>query len=216
MTPTGAWEHTNVSPPTGGDLTEPTKRSETRTDLTELRESYATLRDETRILHHDTASGHKRVRRYDLNQRAAEHARQPLPEVLDSIYDRGFSWRDIARSLGVSVPALRKWRYGEHATARNRTKAARLLAVCEYLEENVPTVSDVAGWFEIPLVPDPAITPLELYADGREDLVLDYAEQQEPDPNAVLDRFDPSWRDRRSDYEVVVAEDGLPSIQRRS
>lgn len=215
MSPTGTWEHARGSPPTGGELIESTKRSETRTDLTDLRESYANLRDETRVLHNDTSSGHARVRRYDLDHRAAGHAREPLVDVLNGIYHRGFSWRDIARCLGVSVPALRKWRSGEPATPANRTRALRLLALCEYLEESVPTVSDVAGWFEVPLVPDPAITPLDLYADAREDLVLDYAEQQEADPHAILDLYDPNWRDRRSEFEVIVAEDGLPSIQRR-
>jgi transcriptional regulator with XRE-family HTH domain len=207
---------TESSRPTGGQLiTMETAPTQTRTDLTELREDFASLRDQTRLLHHDTTNGHQRVRRADIDQRAAEHGRRPLPEVLEDISAYGFSWREIARALGVSVPALRKWRLGEPATPKNRTRAGRLLAVCEYLTQNVPIIDDVASWFELPLVPDPAVTPLDLYADDREDLVLDYGEQQEPDPAAVLDRYDPDWRDRRSNFEVIVADDGLPTIQRR-
>lgn len=210
-----AW-HTEGSPPTGGDLvTIATEPTQTRTTLEELREGYASLRDETRLLHRDTSDGHQRVRSADIDQRAAEHGRRPLTEVLGEISAYGFSWREIARALGVSVPALRKWRQGEPATAQNRTRAGRLLAVCEYLRHNVPVIVDVASWFELPLVPDPAVTPLDLYAEGREDLVLDYGEQQEPNPAAVMDRYDANWRDRRSDFEVIFADDGRPTIQQR-
>lgn len=208
--------HTEGSPPTGGDLlTIKAVPTQTRTELTELRQDYASLRDVARLLHRDTADSHQRVRRADIDQRAAEHGRRPLTEVLVGIFQYGFSWREIARALDVSVPALRKWRQGEPATVQNRTRAGRLLAVCEYLTHNVPVIDDVASWFELPLVPDPALTPLDLYADGREDLVLDYGEQLEPNPAAVLDRYDPNWRDRRSDFEVIVADDGRPTIQRR-
>lgn len=202
--------------PTGGSITSTEPPSETRLDVTSLREGWAQLRDETRILHRDTTDGHHRVRKHDLGQRAAQHARRPLPDVLEELSDLGFSWRDIARALAVSVPALRKWRQGEPATPANRTRASRFLAACEYLSANVPTLTDVAGWFEMPLVDDPAITPLDLFAAGREDLVLDYGEEQEPNPEALLDRFDPTWRERSSDFEVIAAEDGLPTIQRRS
>lgn len=209
------WVPTDTSP-TGGQLVDHHEPSQTRTDLTELRDDFASLRDRTRVLHDSTAYNHDRVRKFSLDDRAATHAREPLPDVLTQIYDLGFSWRDLSRMLDVSVPALRKWRQGEPATPANRMKVARLLATCEYLTQNVPTLHDVASWFEIPLVPDPAITPLDLYTDGREDLLLDYAEQQETDPTAILDRYDPEWRARRSDFEVIAGEDGIPSIQRRT
>lgn len=215
MSITQTWSEARDARPTGGDLVEPSVTSTTRTDLTDLREGFATLRDTSRIIHDLSAGGHEQVRRADLDQLAAENGRMQLQEVLTLISSRGFAWRDIARCLGVSVPALRKWRHGESATPANRAKAARFLAICEYLEHNALN-PDVAGWFEFPLVPDPAITPLDLYAEGHESLVLDYAEHQEPDPIAVLDRYDPDWRSRRSDFEVILAEDGMPSIQRRS
>lgn len=204
-----------AAPRTGGAITEKPAPSETRIDVRQLRQNFASLRDEARVLHDDTAHGHQRVRRIDLDQRAAKHGRRPLTDVLTELSDLGFSWRDIARAVGVSVPALRKWRQGEPATPVNRTRAARLLGTCEYLLESVPGLGDIAGWFELPLVVDSAITPLDMYSAGREDLVLDYAEQPELDPDAILARFDPDWRERRSSFEVVVAEDGLPSIQRR-
>lgn len=213
MTPT-TWQRTEPRP-TGGSITSTEQPSETRLDVTSLREDWAQLRDQTRILHSDTTDGHHRIRRQDLEQRAAQHNRRPLPDVLEELSDLGFSWRDIARALGVSVPALRKWRHGEPATPANRTRTSRFLAVCEYLSANVPTLTDVAGWFEMPLVDDPAITPLDLFAGAREDLVLDYGEEQEPDPAALLDRYDPAWRERRSDFEAIIADDGLPTIQLR-
>lgn len=216
MTGQGApWTSAVDDLPTGGRLITRTEPDQTRINLGGLRQDYASLRDETRLLHLDTATGHHRIRRSELTQRAGDHARGAVPNILRDIYERGFSWTDIARCLGVSVPALRKWRNGESITPANRTRAARFLALCEYLERNVPVLADVAGWFETPLVPEANLTPMDLYIAGREDLVLDYAEQPEANPHSIMDRHDPSWRERISDFEVIVGEDGVPSIQHR-
>lgn len=75
-------------------------------------------------------------------------------------------------------------------------------------------VDEIASWFEMPLTWAP-VTPIDLYAAGRADLVFDYASEH-PDPERLMDEFDPQWREHyRSDFDVVTASDGNLSIVRK-
>ena len=76
-------------------------------------------------------------------------------------------------------------------------------------------VNDVPGWLEVPLNPNTSITCGDICEAGRFDLVLDYAAMRIPDPQALLNSFDPEWRSAESDFEVFRASDGIPSIRRR-
>ena len=149
----------------------------------------------------------------ELRSRAVRHAREQLPTLLERLSTLGFSWRDIAKLAGVSVPAVRKWRQGESATGDNRQRVARIVALCEIAAQRFH-IADVAGWLETPLHPDAPLNGLDLMASERFDLVLALAHEQPGDPERVLDEFEPDWRARyRSDVEVFTASDGMPALR---
>ena len=116
--------------------------------------------------------------------------------------------------MGVSVPALRKWRAGEGVSGDNRREVARLAALCGWLDEYF--ITDVASWFEVPLADGVRVTPATIYKAGRVDLVLDYAAHRLA-PERVLDAYEPAWRDSlRSRFEVFEAEDGNFSLRKKT
>jgi hypothetical protein len=89
---------------------------------------------------------------------------------------------------------------------------ARLLAVVEILRED-HLVANVAPWMEMPLVPGPPLTGVDLAASGRLTDLMDLAAQQAR-PEDVLDNWQPGWRERyRSDFEVFHAPDGELGIR---
>lgn len=142
-------------------------------------------------------------------------ASRPLTDLLSELADYGLAWRDIARLVGVSVPALRKWRQGEPATGENRLKVARLVGLCHLLKEH-GLIDDPASWLELPLVYDVPVSGIDLLAAGRTDLLFRRALHHDADPEAILDEFDPDWRATyRGAFEVFEAEDGLPGLRIR-
>jgi transcriptional regulator with XRE-family HTH domain len=166
------------------------------------------LRSATTQLHTDTVLEMLRAR-------ASSHATQALQQLLAVLDGRGLAWRDIARLVGVSVPALRKWRNGEPATGENLLKVARLVALCEVLEEQA-LITDPASWLEVPLVDDVPVTGLDLYAGKRVDLLIRHALHNEADPEELLDEFRPGWREEfRGTFEFFTAEDGMPGLRLR-
>ena len=149
----------------------------------------------------------------ELRTKAQERSKEVLEGLLDRLSDLGFSWRDIARVVGVSVPALRKWRLGGTATGENRHRVATLVAFCDIAGERF-CISDVACWLEAPLDPQTPLTGLDLMAGGRFDVALRLARNRDPDPQAVLDEFEPDWRDRYSSpVEAFTGLDGLPGLR---
>lgn len=166
-------------------------------------------------LHGETTQLHTGTLRELLRTRSGELAAEPLVELLAMLADEGFAWRDVARLVGVSVPALRKWRQGEAATGENRLKVASLVALCEVLRDKA-LQSDPASWLELPMLEDVPVTGLDLYAANRIDLLFRRALHFDADPETILDEFDPSWRSTyRGAFEVFEAEDGLPGIRLR-
>jgi transcriptional regulator with XRE-family HTH domain len=133
--------------------------------------------------------------------------------LLEDLSERGFSWRQIARMVGVSVPAVQKWRKGEGLSTERRGKLARVVAVMQLLERNA-MVNDVAAWCSLPITVEAAITPIELIADDELELVYVWAEGHE-DGAAVLDKYRPAWRDQlpNDGFEVFEATDGNLSIR---
>lgn len=147
------------------------------------------------------------------SQSERELAEKPLLKLIERLNSLGFSWQGIARVSGVSVPALRKWRHGHSATGANRQRVAMVVAFCRIAEENY-LIEDVAGWLETPLHPSAPITGLDLVAEERFDLALELASTRMQDPESVLDRFEPGWKERyASQVEVFAAPDGLPGLR---
>jgi hypothetical protein len=149
-----------------------------------------------------------------LRVRTAEQSKREVQSLLAELGDNGFAWSDIARIIGVSVPALRKWRHGESPSGENRRRVAELVAVCHLIAERNPIVTDIAGWLETALSPESPASGIDLLASHRYDLLLEYADGA--DPEAILDAFDASWRDGASDeVEVFTAADGMPALRLR-
>lgn len=180
------------------------------------------MKNQTRILvadsndmHNSTDELHTETLEQLLRSTANRLAREQLPEILHSLSGLGFSWRDLARLVGVSIPALRKWRNGEPASGENRLRVARLAAFCEIIGDQY-LIDDPASWSEIPLHVDAPVTALDLIAEDRFDLVFKLSGDEGTDPESVLDQFDPEWRERYgTSIEVFIAEDGKPGLRPR-
>lgn len=185
----------------------------TRT-IDELVEVVGHLRNVQRLIKQDmreTASQtqelHRRAFQQQINLKAREAAKRPASEMLNSLADQGFAWRDVARIVGVSVPAVRKWRHGETPTPRHLMSIAQFYALTVILRED-HLVFNVARWMEVPLIPDATVTGLDLAAFGKYVDLCELAAQQVT-PEEVLDRLEPGWRDNRwSNVEVFRAADG--------
>lgn len=142
------------------------------------------------------------------SHRAVSSAR----DLLELLADQGFAWRDIARMLGVSVPAIQKWRKGEKASGENRHRLARLAAAQDLIASQ-NRIQDIESWFEMPIVEGIPITPIDMWAAGETFLVLEYASGY-LDPDEALTRFDPSWRTAyESPFESFRGEDGQMSLR---
>lgn len=191
----------------------------TRTSQELLRET-AGIRDEASALSSQVGDLRKRATSLHrgaiervLNERTAVKAKSGAGELLDGLSGRGFSWAGLARLLGVSVPALRKWRTGQAtASPEHRRGLAQFEATCELLEELM--VDEVASWFEIPLQTGVSTSCAEIYRAGRIDLVFDYATHRIADPRDVLSAFQPDWRQVLADgFEVFEGSDGELAIR---
>lgn len=175
-----------------------------------LTEGAGHLRNVTAIVTDDVADVHHRGFHLQLDTRVARLATQEPVKLLDQLADMGFAWRDIARMIRVSVPALRRWRSGERPTGDNRRAIAQLLAFVQIITDQV---YEPASWMEMQISSAAPITALDLYADGHLHVIFDLATGNTT-PEAALDSVQPDWRDRfRSDWEVAVADDGEPYIR---
>jgi uncharacterized protein (TIGR04255 family) len=185
---------------------------ETQLSASLVTERAGAVRGHAGQLTSDTVELHRDTTFHEWTTRTAARGKNAPTELLAELAELGFAWRDVARMVGVSVAAVQKWRRGERITGDNRRRVAGLLAACDMVAEHY-FVSEVASWFEMPLVPDAPLTPIDLYAAERSDLVFDYASGHS-EPGAVLAVFDPDWRARfRSDYEVFTAADGQRSLR---
>lgn len=196
----------------GTDINPPPSLTKTKTVATVLTEDIGYIRGWARNLHTVTDELHQQSQYAEWNARTNTWGRASTQEMLDELADLGFAWRDVAKLVGVSVPAIQKWRRGEGTTGGNRQKVASLLAACDLVCEQYG-IHEVSSWFEMPLQLGVPVTPVDLWAGGRSDLVLDFASGH-ADSEQVLTDWEPQWRDRyRSDFDVFRAADGQLSIR---
>jgi hypothetical protein len=166
------------------------------------------LRGETREIR-------RRAHLAKLEMKTVERAKTAPIQALDQLADNGFAWRDIARVVGVSVPAITKWRKGTGITGENRLKIAKLLALLDMLSERF--IDEPASWLEMPITDGVGMTRMDLLERGRYDLVLDLASPHTGDgtTDSALHEIDLNWRDNLVDntFESFVADDGAISIR---
>lgn len=199
---------TRASSVTTPHIEQPTKLSH---DL--LADEAGHLRNTVELLSGDVAEIHDDSLMLQLSARADEAAKRSPTELLDELSDRGFSWTAIARVVGVSVPAVRKWRQGQPASAASRMALARLVALIGVLEGE-HHVSDPAGWLELPIA-ESAYTGVDVLVSGNESGLIKFAANHLTGPE-LLDQTSATWRDERdSRFEVVHAGDGAPAIRLR-
>lgn len=208
--------HDALEPGTAGaDINPPPAVPETQTVAAELTEEAGFYRRMARHLNDETNALHQRSQFIEWNARTNARARLAVQEMLAEMAAFGFAWRDIARMVGVSIPAIQKWRRGEGTSGESRQKVASLLAACDLVSEDYG-IREVASWFETPLQIGVPVTPIDLWVDGRPDLVFEFASGH-ADSEQVLTGWDPHWRERyRSEFEVFRAGDGELSIRPRS
>lgn len=199
---------------TASESTAHSRLTETRLTAARLTSETGASRSVLRTLQEDCGDLHKRTHDVEWRTAAAERGKDSVASMLSDLADLGFAWRDVARLIKVSVPAVQKWRKGEKASGESRVRVASLLAACDLITRHY-LVEEVASWFEMPLSPSAPVTPIALYAADRADLVFELASGH-ADPEALLSEFDPDWRERyRSDFEVFEAGDGNRSIRMR-
>jgi hypothetical protein len=185
------------------------------TTIASITRSFGMLRDETSVLDQDVGDSHRAAQLQTLDLLAHERAREDVPGLLDELStQRGLGWSDIARLVGVSVQALRKWRRREPMTGENRFAVARLTALLDLLQGGA--VQDPGGWLEVPLAQGYSLRHLDLYRRDRADLLFDLAHLRIT-PEQALAELDPEWREHfRLDHEIFDPGDGQLSIRRRS
>lgn len=169
-------------------------------------------------LHGQICDTRRQAHLVELETKTVECARCAPMQALEQLSDFGFAWRDIARVVGVSVPAITKWRKGTGITGENRLKIARLLALIDMLSDRF--IDEPASWLEMPITDGVGVSRMDLLERGRYDLVLALASTHTGDGTveSVLNETDPNWRDNFVDntFESYVAEDGAISIRPKS
>ena len=209
-----------TSPPTGGDVgLEGVIDSGTRSieDLVVesgfIRNDLRKVAGQVGNLHAATVQSHLDHARELHRSCASEMSQGRTVDVLEQVRALGFSWRDIARVVGVSVPALRKWRSGDRPSSSNRKRLIDFAAFCS-VASKMFLIDDVAAWAETPMSSEAPLAPLDLLGSCRYDLALRLASDRSVDPDDVLAAYDPEWRAKyASDVMVVEAPDGQPAIK---
>lgn len=154
--------------------------------------------------------------RRQLDKRRSAYTQRPPADVVAELTDEwGVSQLVVAKALGVTPTAVRKWRRGEAARPEHRDRLSQLAAFTALLGESV---RDVGGWLEIPLSVQATVTPIDLFIGRQPELALLFA-QNVADSEETLAAYAPDWRSRYAsdpDYQVVSLADGSRSaIPRR-
>ncbi len=148
-----------------------------------------------------------------LDATKAKYARMSPRDVVSYVTEElGIGQLATARGVGVSPTAVRKWRRGEAARSEHRDQLSRFAAFVQLLTEMGPY--DPAGWLDIPLSSESTLTPMDLFAAGRADLVVLHAAKL-AEPHETLDAFAHDWRARHPidpDYDVVTLTDGTRAV----
>ena len=119
------------------------------------------------VLSQHSVHTHGDLLRIQLESRTNVCAKRSSADLLEELADLGFSWTSIARLVGVSIPAVRKWRHGATTSGENRRRLARLVALVDVLERD-HLIDDVASWLDVPLAGS-ALTGIDVLADGGAD-----------------------------------------------
>ncbi|MEU3836484.1 hypothetical protein ACH4N4_05230 [Streptomyces microflavus] len=186
--------------------------STTNASQLDIVEETGFLRTQGKFIAEDSTDLHRRALFTSWQQRTNERGKLAPAALLEEIADLGFAWRDVARMIGVSVPAVQKWRRAGGVTGENRRRLASLLALCDEITERYG-IQEIASWFEMPISSLAPVTPIDLYTESKSTLILEHAWNQ-GDSEDILNAYDPDWRERfRSDFEAYLDDDGQMSLR---
>lgn len=172
------------------------------------------LRTDVDRLSNNMAEIHSESLQIQVEARTDEAAKRSPADLLAELSEMGFSWTHIARLVGVSIPAIRKWRQGESLSGENRRSVARVVALVGVLEKD-HIINDVPSWLEMPLAGS-RFTGLDVVEHGHMADLLEFAANHISGSD-LLDSAVPSWRsDRDERFEVVEAGDGERAIRLRA
>jgi transcriptional regulator with XRE-family HTH domain len=175
----------------------------------------AVERETSRWSHESAVAEHEEAQANALDVRTSELEHEQTTELLNGLAtENGFSWATIARAIGVTPTAVRKWRRGEEATAANHQSVARLAAFVSLAENAHPLANDISYWIEAPVFEKSSITRIDLYRRGAIVELFDLIAGRRSGRD-VLDELIPNWRTDFLDAgtaEVVWNEDGSPTI----
>lgn len=192
------------------EVEEPPTPAITEPSLSQLTNQAGYLRSTVRALQENTDDLHHSIRA--LLTKRTERVKETAVQLLDDLSALGFAWRQIAKMLNVSVPAVQKWRKGERTSPENFERLALLLSICDLLPEFF--IRDPASWFEVRILPTIPIRPMDLFAASHDELLLDWASGHVKEPERILDAAFPHWRTAfATDFEIFEADDGQPAIR---
>jgi DNA-binding transcriptional regulator YiaG len=178
----------------------------------------AELRDKVTDLHEQVTDLHEDVQSSTLHARASQLAQSDPADLLATLRGEwGLSWESLAHMLGVSSAAIRKWRRGASISTENQHHLARVIAFCEMLHDADPRIGDPAQWLEEPFVSSATVRACDLYAAGLLSPLLSVAAGR-TSREALLDQFDPGWRENYGaddGWSVERGGDGAPLIVKR-
>ncbi len=194
-------------------------QSEQVVDLGRLHIRTAELRDSTATLAADVTEIHESSQEIELAALTQKLESSSPVDLLDEMADDFvFPWAVLARVIGVTPAAIRKWRRGETVTPGFHHSLAAFVAFCRLLRKREPRIENVARWMEMPAAARSDITRVDLYIDGHRTPLLDMSAVRVTGEQ-VLDDTDPAWRDRAARsgrFKVLRHEDGSTSIVPRT
>lgn len=200
-------EATSLTPLRISELTRPS-------DIDILVNAAGALRSGLGVVSEDLAQVHGDSLRLQLESRADVAAKRSPVRLLEELADWGFSWTSVARVVGVSIPAVRKWRQGSPLSGENRRHLALLVAFVGVLEEDY-LVQDGASWLDMPLA-ESALTGIDVLAAGQSHELMQYAAGY-INSRDLLDSALPSWRNTLDErFEVYEEGDGERALRMRS
>jgi hypothetical protein len=194
--------------------------SEERTRISNAERVERDAGSRRREMHHETrgiSEWHEQTLISLLRHKTDSSARLQLVELLSTLTaGYGLGWSDIARLVGVSVPAVRKWRYGGDISPVRRQNLARIVAFLDILYAE--GISDPAAWLNMPIV-DPVnenlterfTTKKEIYEAGGIVQLLAYAKHHISHDD-LLARTGLSANKEALGSQLVRAPDGHLSI----
>lgn len=200
----------------------PVTKSATRT-LADIVEETGFVRSRTRILAEDVEDLHQNADQLHvevfqalIDKVTAQRVKDGLSGLIEALAALGFSWRNISRVAGVSLPAVQKWRRGGQATPQRVWRLGQAVALCDVLAGKSFLIRDAASWLEMPVAPGASVTGIDLLVANRLDLVLRLAAHSDADPETLLREIGTSRPGNEdTEFEVVTAPDGLPAIKFR-